>query len=80
MTTISILTAFLSLDRGESVMLLIPLFLAGYFVLVWVFQMLWNWTMPQVFRLRAIGYWQAFRILLITDLIFGPGSWIRFGR
>ncbi len=60
--------------------LLIPLIVVLYFLSVWIFQLLWNWTMPQVFRLPPIRYWQAFRILLIAEFIFGPGSWIRFGR
>ena len=62
------------------ILILIPLIIALYFFCVWIFQLLWNWTMPQVFHLRLITYWQAFRILLIAEFIFGPGSWIRFAR
>lgn len=32
---------------------------------------LWNLTMPQVFRLPAIQYWQAFRLLIIATILFG---------
>jgi len=42
-----------------------------FFVLVAIFQWLWNITMPQVFKLRAITYWQALRILLISGFLFG---------
>lgn len=32
---------------------------------------LWNITMPQVFRLPTIQYWQAFRLLIIATILFG---------
>jgi len=32
---------------------------------------LWNMTMPQVFGLKEITYWQAFRILIIAGILFG---------
>ena len=35
------------------------------------FQWLWNITMPDVFNLKKINYWQAFRLLLIAALLFG---------
>jgi hypothetical protein len=55
---------------------MIPLIVAIFVVMVFVFQLLWNTTMPQVFQLRQIAFWQAFRLLLIASIIFG-GSWIR---
>jgi len=53
----------------------IPLVIAIFFVMVFVFQLLWNTTMPQVFKLGQITFWQAFRLLLLASLIFG-GSWV----
>jgi len=32
---------------------------------------LWNMTVPQVFGLKEITYWQAFRILIIAGILFG---------
>ena len=32
---------------------------------------LWNMTVPQVFGLKEITYWQAFRILIIAAILFG---------
>jgi len=44
----------------------------GLLLLVtWLLQYLWNITMPQVFNLKEITYWQAFRILLIAAILFG---------
>jgi hypothetical protein len=39
-----------------------------------IFQWLWNITMTQVFDLRGITFWQAFRILLLASFIFGAQS------
>jgi len=50
----------------------------GVMIVVAVFQLLWNMTMPQVFELKAITSWQAFRLLLIAGMLFGSGSWVSF--
>ena len=50
-----------------AVLVLIPLTIA-------LFQWLWNITMPQVFNLNAITYWQALRLLLIAAFLFGTGQ------
>jgi len=55
----------------EPLFLIIPLAIVLFFVLVGIFQWLWNITMPQVFNLRIITYWQAFRLLLIAGFVFG---------
>ncbi len=34
-------------------------------------QYLWNTTMPQVFGLNEITFWQSFRLLLIATILFG---------
>ncbi len=47
-------------------LVLIPLAIA-------LFQWLWNITMPQVFNLKIITFWQAFRLLLIAAFLFGAG-------
>ncbi|HIG85411.1 MAG TPA: hypothetical protein EYQ25_00015 [Planctomycetes bacterium] len=35
-----------------------------------LFQWLWNITMPQVFNLNTVTFWQAFRLLLISGFLF----------
>jgi hypothetical protein len=52
--------------------LAIPLF---GFLVMW----LWNWLMPAVFGLRAIGFWQAFGLLILSKILLTgfhgrPGS------
>ena len=57
----------------------IPIVIVIYVVMVFVFQLLWNTTMPQVFKLGQITFWQAFRLLLLATIIFG-GGWVRYNR
>lgn len=40
-------------------------------VLSVVLHRLWNMTMPEVFGLKRISYWQALRLLLIASILFG---------
>jgi hypothetical protein len=32
---------------------------------------LWNWAMPPIFGLHAIGYWQALALLALARILFG---------
>lgn len=57
-----------------TVMTAIPLVIALFLLLAGLLQWLWNITMPDVFNLKKINYWQAFRLLLIAGLLFGGGS------
>lgn len=41
------------------------------FLMGWVVMLLWNWLMPDIFGLKAIGYWQAWGILALSCILFG---------
>ena len=59
----------------------ILLFCIGVLLFMWVvtfFQWIWNITVPDIFKLPKINFWQAFRLLLLSAMLFG-GSWIRLG-
>ncbi len=43
-----------------------------------IFKWLWNITMPQVFNLKMITFWQAFRLLLLAGILFGADSFVKF--
>jgi hypothetical protein len=45
----------------------------------WLFQWLWNTTIPELFRLPVIRYWQALRLLVIAAFLFGGGSLVSMG-
>lgn len=51
--------------------LLITVGIGLFFLVVWLLKRLWNMTMPAIFNLKTITYWQAFRLLLITSILFG---------
>ena len=62
---------------------MMPLVLVGFAIMMvffvpLVFQFLWNITVPEIFKLRTIRYWQAFRLLLMASMIFGAGSFLHF--
>lgn len=40
-------------------------------ILVLVFRWLWNTTMPEVFGLSELSFWQAFKIMLLAGILFG---------
>jgi hypothetical protein len=40
-------------------------------IMVVVFRWLWNTTMPEVFGLRELSFWQAFKIMLLAGILFG---------
>lgn len=39
-----------------------------------IFRWLWNTTMPDVFGVKSLTFWQAFRILLLSAILFGGGT------
>ncbi len=48
------------------------LFIVAMFVIVIaLFQWLWNITMPDVFGVNEVTFWQAFRLILIASILFG---------
>ena len=51
--------------------LMILLFVGLVFLITLLLQWLWNITMPDVFGLKQITFWQAFRLLIISGLLFG---------
>jgi len=40
-------------------------------VFSWVTMSLWNWLMPALFGLRAISFWQALGLLVLSRVLLG---------
>ncbi len=59
----------------------LPVFLLVFAGLVWAVYGLWNWLMPDIFGVHAIGYWQALGLMVLSWILFGGlrghgrGSW-----
>ena len=49
--------------------------IAGFGSAIW---QLWNWLMPELFGLPAIGFWQAVGLMALCWLLFG--GWRGAGR
>jgi len=45
----------------------------GVFLLVALLQYLWNTLMCDIFSLKAITYWQAFGLFVLSRILFGRG-------
>lgn len=59
--------------------------LIGIPLLSLALMLLWNWLMPAVFGLRAITFWQALGIFVLSQILFGrfrgrPGRRGRWDR
>ena len=39
-----------------------------------VVMLLWNWLMPTIFGLSAVGFWQALGLLVLCRILFGGFS------
>ena len=58
------------------IMFVVLLVLFFTMLLAGIFQWLWNITMPDVFGLNPLSFWQAFRLLLIA-LFLTSGGFIK---
>jgi|GEM_PF-797402 len=45
------------------------------FLITVLLKWLWNITVPKIFPLRDITYWEAFRLLIIAWILFGGFQW-----
>ncbi len=52
----------------------------GLLILSAILRWLWNATIPEVFGLKAVTFWQAVKLMLIAMILFGgPTSAVQFG-
>ena len=60
-------------------LLLIPLLIAFILLVIWIFQLLWNSTFPDLFGWKSISFWTSFKLILVAAILFGGGMKIPFG-
>ena len=66
--------------RGIGIALLV---VAGLAVFSFVVMSLWNWLIPGIMGWKAIDFWQALGLLVLTRLLFGFrgfGGWHHHGH
>lgn len=44
-------------------------------VFTWIIQLLWNYTITEIFGTRPITFWQALALWILIGLLFG-GTWL----
>ena len=61
------------------VILFVLAFPLGLFFFGMLVMYLWNFTLPQIFNVPPISFWQALGLLLLSKLLFGgfAGGWRR---
>lgn len=62
------------LEMNLPIVFTIFYFLGAVLILLlvaFILQYLWNITMPEVFNLKELSFWQSFRLLIICNILFG---------
>ena len=67
------------MENIVAVMAGLAIALVIFFVLILIFKWLWNITMPEVFGIKEVTFWQAFRILILASILFGGHRTIQQG-
>jgi hypothetical protein len=58
---------------AKLVVFVLPAFLLFMALMIWAVYALWNGLMPEIFGLRAITYWQALGLMVLSWILFrGP--------
>lgn len=54
--------------------LFVPIFIGGIFLFTWGLMALWNAILPAVLGVKAINFWQAMGIFVLSKILFGFNS------
>ena len=49
--------------------------IAGFGLFIWLFQYLWNWLVPSIIGWRAISYWEALGLFILSKILFKGITW-----
>lgn len=60
--------------RIKKGVLFIPIFIGGIFLFTWLVMLLWNAVLPVVTGVKAISFFQAMGILVLSKILFGFNS------
>jgi hypothetical protein len=55
---------------AKLVFFVLPAFLVLFAGMVWAVMALWNGLMPEIFGLKAITYWQALGLMVLSWILF----------
>jgi hypothetical protein len=60
--------------RIKKGVLFIPIFIGGIFLFTWLVMLLWNAVLPAAIGVKAISFFQAMGILVLSKILFGFNS------
>lgn len=46
-------------------------FIITLIVIVFITQIIWNNTMPKVFNLPSVGWWETLGLIILSNIFFG---------
>jgi hypothetical protein len=58
-------------NRGIRIVKFAVIAVIGMAIFGFIVMSLWNWLMPSLFALRAITFWEAWGVLLLSRILFG---------
>jgi len=59
--------------KNENLALMVIVFIIIFLLMVWVFQQIWNWAVPEIFPgINSISYMQAVAVLFLASVLFSP--------
>ncbi len=58
---------------GTIIVVIVMVFVSSL-ILAWPIQLLWNWLMPIIFNLTTITFWQAWGLLMMSQLLIKSSS------
>ena len=66
--------------RIKKGLLFVPIFIGGIFLFTWLIMLLWNGILPEITGVKAISFFQAMGILVLSKILFGFNSGWGGGR
>ncbi len=63
----------------RNILLILVLGVGMLFLTSAILMWLWNITIPRIFNVREITFWEAFRLIIIAGILFGEGFGINIG-
>ena len=61
--------------KGLKIVMMVVLGIAALLLFVLGLQYLWNWLVPDIFGWKAVTYWQAMGLFVLSKILFKGFTW-----
>jgi hypothetical protein len=58
-------------NRAVKILKMLAIGVVAILIFGSVTMLLWNWLMPALFGIKAIGFWQALGVVVLSKILFG---------